>query len=162
MMIETVDAGERQISRAVVVDAPVSELYALVANPKRHEELDGSGTVRGNRKGGDLLKQGEKFSTAMKMFGIPYTMTCTSTQVVPDKVVEWQHPGGHKWRYEFTSLGPNRTRVTETWDYRDSKFAKVYELIGYRGRNAKGIEATLEKLAQRYGSAVGGGERNFA
>jgi hypothetical protein len=144
------DAGERQVSRSVVVDAPVGELFELVANPHRHHELDGSGTVRDQAKGPDRLSEGDTFVVRMKMFGIPYTITSTATQIEQDRVVEWKHPGGHRWRYEFESLGPSRTQVTETFDYRHSKAAKVYELIGIPGRNAAGIESTLQKLAREH------------
>lgn len=42
----TVDAGPRAVSRRITVHAPAAEIFALVANPHRHPELDGSGTVR--------------------------------------------------------------------------------------------------------------------
>ncbi|MGO9253836.1 MAG: dimethyladenosine transferase, partial [Mycobacterium sp.] len=46
MTVTVVDAGPHQVSRSVEVAAPVEELYALAADPRRHRELDGSGTVR--------------------------------------------------------------------------------------------------------------------
>jgi hypothetical protein len=145
-----VDAGERQVSRSIVINAPVGELFALVVNPHRHHELDGSGTVRDQAKGPERLSAGDTFVVRMRMYGIPYTITSTATQVEQDRVVEWKHPGGHRWRYEFEALGPSQTRVTETFDYRDSKAAKVYEWFGIPGRNAAGIESTLEKLAREH------------
>ena len=72
MTVTIVDAGPRRVSRSVEVAAPASELYALAADPRRHPELDGSGTVRENIKMPPEFVEGAKFSTSMKMFGVPY------------------------------------------------------------------------------------------
>ena len=154
MTVTIVDAGPRRVSRSVEVAAPAAELYALAADPRRHHELDGSGTVRDNIKMPTELTEGSKFSTSMKMFGVPYRVTSTMTVLRPNEVVEWRHPVGHSWRWEFESLAPALTRVTETFCYRDAgaikNTLKYYERMGFRKANASGIEATLAKLRDRY------------
>ena len=61
---------------------------------------------------------------------------------------------GHRWRWEFESLSPTLTRVTETFDYHDAgalkNKLKYYERMGPGRANAAGIEATLAKLRDRY------------
>jgi hypothetical protein len=56
-------------------------------------------------------------------------------------------PFGHRWRWEFTPLSATQTRVTETFDYRDTgalkDTVKYYERMGFAKSNAAGIEATL-------------------
>jgi len=154
MTVNVVDAGPRQVSRSVEVAAPAAELYGLAADPRRHRELDGSGTVRDNIKMPAELVVGSKFSTNMKMYGVPYRITSRVTALKPNEVVEWRHPVGHRWRWEFESLSPMLTRVTETFDYRDAGAIKdrlkYYERMGFRKANAAGIEATLAKLRDRY------------
>ena len=154
MTVNVVDAGPRQVSRSVEVDAPAEELYALAVDPRRHHELDGSGTVRDNIEVPANLAVGSKFSTKMKMYGLPYRITSTVTALKPNELVEWRHPMGHRWRWQFESLSPTRTRVTETFDYREAgaikNGLKYYELMGFRKANATGIEATLAKLRDRY------------
>lgn len=154
MTVTVVDAGPRRISRSVQVGAPASELFAIVADPRRHHELDGSGTVRDNIKAPSELVAGSKFSTSMKMFGVPYRITSTVTELRPDEVVEWRHPFGHRWRWEFEALSPTLTQVTETFDYHDTGALKdalnYYERMGFAKSNATGIEATLTKLRERY------------
>ena len=154
MTVIVVDAGARQISRSVEVAAPAAELYAFAADPRRHCELDGSGTVRDNIRMPAELAVGSKFSTNMKLFGVPYRITSTVTALKPNELVEWRHPVGHRWRWEFASLSPTLTRVTETFDYRTAGALKnklnYYTLIGARKSNASGIEATLAKLRDRY------------
>lgn len=152
--MNTVDAGPRQVSRSVEVNAPAAELYAMVADPRRHHEVDGSGTVRTNVTSPTELTVGSRFSTRMKMFGIPYRITSTVTALKPGELVEWRHPFGHHWRWEFESLSPTLTRVTETFDYRDTGAIKdrtdYYQRLGFVKSNTAGIESTLSRLRDRY------------
>ena len=154
MTITTVDAGPHQVSRSVEVHAPPAELFAIVADPRRHCELDGSGTVGANIRGPAPLHLGARFSTRMKMFGLPYRITSRVTDLTPDRLIEWRHPLGHRWRWEFEQVSPTQTRVTETFDFRDTGPVKdrlrYYEATGFAKCNAAGIEATLRRLRERY------------
>ncbi|MGA9676939.1 MAG: SRPBCC family protein [Mycobacterium sp.] len=154
MTVTTVDAGRNQVSRSVEVNAPAADLFAIVADPRRHHELDGSGTVGKNIRAPQRLVPGARFTTKMRMFGVPYRVTSTVTAMKPDELIEWRHPVGHHWRWEFTATTPTITRVTETFDYRDTGLLKdrlkYYERTGFAKRNAAGIEATLTKLRNRY------------
>ena len=153
MTISVIDAGVRQVSRSVEVAAPAAELFAYVADPRRHHEVDGSGTVHENITAPAKLAAGDRFSTKMRMFGLPYRITSTVTAVKPGALIEWRHPFGHRWRWEFDEISPTLTRVTETFDFRDTGAVKdtlnYYTLMGFKKGNAKGIEATLAKLRDR-------------
>ncbi len=154
MTVTVVDAGPQRVSRSVEVAAPAAEVFAIAADPRRHRELDGSGTVRANIKVPAKLAVGSKFSTKMKMYGLPYRITSTVTALKPNELVEWRHPMGHRWRWEFESLSATLTRVTETFDYHDAGVLKnrlkYYERIGACKANTAGIEATLARLRDRY------------
>jgi NAD(P)-dependent dehydrogenase (short-subunit alcohol dehydrogenase family) len=149
-----VDAGPSQVSRSVEVNAPAAELFAIVADPRRHHELDGSGTVGDNIDAPAKLVPGARFATKMKMFGVPYRVTSVVTALKPDELIEWRHPVGHHWRWEFAALTPTTTKVTETFDYSDTgpvkDGLKYYQRTGFAKRNAKGIEATLTRLRDHY------------
>ena len=154
MIVTAVDAGRNQVSRSVEVHAPAADLFAIVADPRRHHELDGSGTVGDNLRAPHRLVAGARFTTKMTMFGVPYRITSTVTAMKPNELIEWRHPVGHHWRWEFAATTPTITRVTETFDYRDTGLLKdrlkYYERTGFAKRNAAGIEATLTKLRDRY------------
>ncbi|HZA12344.1 SRPBCC family protein [Mycobacterium sp.] len=154
MTVITVDAGPNRVSRSVEVNAPATELFEIVADPRRHHELDGSGTVGDNIDAPEKLTPGARFSTKMRMFGLPYRITSTVTAMTPNELLEWRHPFGHRWRWEFAAVSPTMTRVTETFDYHAAgalkNALKYYQLTGYAKRNAAGIEATLAQLRDRY------------
>lgn len=155
MTVQSVDAGDRVVSRRAEVSASADELFALVADPHKHGDLDGSGTVGSATKGPDRLADGAKFSVKMKQYGLPYSITSTVTRFEDGpsiKVVEWRHPAGHRWRWEFESLSPTRTTVTESWDTSSVpgvQFA-FYRVTGQVKSNAAGITKTLEQLQARY------------
>jgi hypothetical protein len=149
--IVRVDTGPRKVTRRTQVAAPAGELFDLVADPHRHYELDGSGTVHPKVKGPHRLSEGAKFTVAMSMHRVPYRITSRVTEYDEDRVIEWRHPMGHRWRWEFTTIGPELTEVTETFDYSDAgATGKMYELFRFPASNAKGIRATLTQLRARY------------
>jgi hypothetical protein len=153
MTVQIVDAGPKQISRSVEVNAPASELFAIVADPRRHRELDGSGLVRDNVRGPERLGPGARFSTNMRL-GLPYRINSTVTAFKPDQLIEWSHPFGHRWRWEFAAVTPTTTRITETFDYREAAplthWLRFYAVSGFAKRNTAAIETTLSRLSDRY------------
>jgi uncharacterized protein YndB with AHSA1/START domain len=155
MTVTVVDAGPRKVSRTVEVQAPAADLFEIVADPRRHAELDGSGTVVGAVTAPPRLSGGARFSVRMKQHGAPYKITSRVTDFAEGQVVEWQHPLGHRWRWEFTPRPGVATRVTETFDYShvSGLKAKGLELTGQPKQNAAGIEATLAQLQARYAAA---------
>jgi hypothetical protein len=150
--VSAVEAGERKISRRVTVHAPAPEIFALVADPHRHPELDGSGTIRhAPVTGPRQLSAGATFTVAMKQYGVPYKITSTVTAFEQDRLVEWQHPMGHRWRWEFAELEPGSTEITETFDYSTARAPRILELLGQPAKNVAGITKTLQALASRFG-----------
>jgi uncharacterized protein YndB with AHSA1/START domain len=154
MTVDAVDVGPRKVSRTVEVAAPAAEIFDLVADPRRHGELDGSGTVQDTVDGPPRLAKDAKFSVKMKQYGVPYRITSRVTEFADGRVVEWRHPLGHRWRWELAPLSETSTRVTETFDYSTvlSVQAKALELFGFPTQNANGIEATLRQLQARFRS----------
>ncbi len=150
--VTVVDSGARKVSRRVVVHAPAAQIFALVADPRRHPELDGSGTVRDSAVAGpDRLSVGSSFTVGMRAYGVPYKITSKVTALVDDRTIEWQHPLGHRWRWELAELEPGVTEVTETFDYTTARSPRMLELFGYPKTNGEGISKTLRALAARFG-----------
>jgi uncharacterized protein YndB with AHSA1/START domain len=135
----------RQVSRDIVIDAPPSAVFDLLADPRRHGEFDGSGTVRSAIKGPDRLSLGSSFGMSMKL-GVPYTISNTVVEFEQDRRIAWRHVGHHRWRYELTPVGEHATKVTETFDWSESRAPVVLELLRYPAANTRAIEKTLPRL----------------
>jgi hypothetical protein len=143
---------DRRISATRVVHTDPQPIFDLLADPVRHRDFDGSGTVREARQGGPArLSLGARFGMSMK-FGAPYKITNTVVVFDEPRHIAWRHVGKHEWHYRLTPV-EDGTEVTETFDYSmlPGYRAKMLELMGYPKRNRAAIEATLDRLAARFG-----------
>ena len=113
---EILETGNPKIKSArIVVDAPPSTIFAILANPKRHKDIDGSATVTASVSGPDVLVLGSKFGMKMRL-GITYWIRNTVVEYSKDGLIAWRHFGQWRWRYELRDLGNGKTEVTETFD----------------------------------------------
>lgn len=138
----------RSVSRSVVVPAPPSQVFDLLADPRRHAEIDGSGTVKGQVKGPQRLALGDRFGMRMRL-GLPYVITSEVVEFEQDRRIAWRHVGHHVWRYELEPV-EGGTRVTETFDWGPARAPRALELLRVPARNLRGIEATLERLQKAF------------
>ena len=138
--------------RVEATRAEDADVFALVADPHRHHEIDGSGTVQAKIVGPHELEVGSRFSAGMKQAGVPYTIASTVTAYEQDRLLEWRHPFGHRWRWEFEQVGPTSTRITETWDPTRTPFplGLVFRAWRMSQKNAQGISRTLQGLQERF------------
>ncbi|MCO7218629.1 SRPBCC family protein [Klenkia sp. PcliD-1-E] len=140
----------RTASGSVVVPAPPSEVFALLADPRRHTEIDGSGTVQAIVDAPERLELGSTFSVAMQM-GAKYRTTNRVVEFEPDRRIAWKHFAPHRWRYELEPV-EGGTRVTETWDasrYNALTFLPV-RALGFPAKAQAGIDGTLQRLRERF------------
>ena len=145
--------GSLVVSSSILVDAPPAVVFDIVADPRQHARIDGSGSVRGNVSGPERLELGSHFSMDMKL-GAPYKIDNLVVEFEEGRLVAWKHFGAHRWRYELEPVtgpdGAEATRVTETWDA--SRYNRLWETamkaLGFPERNRQGIEATLVRLKE--------------
>lgn len=147
------DRGPHTVAYSITVDAAAQTLWEIAANPHRHHELDGSGTVRSTARGPEQLSEGDRFSVDTKKFGLAYALKPVVTAAEPPHgddtgVVEWRQPTGHRWRWEFEASDAQTTRVTESYDASDQQalLRRGLNLAKVQDENARSIRASLRKL----------------
>ena len=140
-----IDKDTRKVWAEREIDAPAADIFAVLADPTRHQEIDGSGTVQGTSDESRQLRLGDKFGMKMK-WGIPYSVKSTVKEFEQDRLIAWAHFGGHRWRYELEPLDDGRTKVTETFDYSTALTPWAYEWANFPTGHEGNIEATLERL----------------
>ena len=137
------------VSRTREIKAPAQTIFDLLADPRRHHEIDGSGSVQAAQMNApDRLSLGAKFGMNMKI-GLPYRITNTVVEFEEGRQIGWRHFGGHVWRYilEPTETG---TRVTEQFDWTNNRSPLMLKVMNAIENNAKSMEKTLENLARRF------------
>ncbi len=142
------------VTGARIVPAPAAEIFDLLANPRRHAEIDGSGTVKGAVRGPNRLYKGAEFGMRMQI-GVPYFIKNTVVEFEENKRIGWRHFARHIWRYELEPVDGG-TRVTETFDYNPARSPRIVELLRFPQANRKGITATLERLRARFADTKAG------
>jgi hypothetical protein len=126
-----------------VINAPASAIFDLLANPRRHSELDGSTTVMKVKQAPERLSKGATFSMDMKIH-VPYFVKNTICEFEEGKVIAWHHFAQFVWRYDLEEV-PGGTKVTESFNY-DKPWAFAIIAMGFPERNRSAMEGTLERL----------------
>jgi uncharacterized protein YndB with AHSA1/START domain len=134
----------RSVSSSVVVAAPPEAVWEVVADPYRHPEIDGSGTLRRAVSGPRRLGPGDRFGMRIR-WGLPYLVPNVVVEHEEGRRIAWRHPGRHRWRYELEPV-EGGTRVTETFDWSTSPVGGVLERLRVPERNLRSVEATLARL----------------
>jgi uncharacterized protein YndB with AHSA1/START domain len=134
----------RRISATRTIKAPAQKIFDLLADPRQHVRLDGSGSVSHVKKAPDRLYLGAKFSMDMKLFGVPYVTTNVVVDFVENRSIAWHHMAQFVWRYDLEEDG-DLTTVTESFDY-SQPWGVLLIPLGFPKRNQAGILATLARL----------------
>jgi hypothetical protein len=135
------------VSVTVSVKATPQEIFDLLADPSKHGEIDGSGSIQNAQSSAPKrLTLGAKFG--MKI-GVSYKITNEVVEFDEPRRIAWRHFGGHVWRYilEPTDGG---TLVTEQFDWNTSKSQLLMRVMNYPAKNRASIEKTLERIAKRF------------
>jgi Polyketide cyclase / dehydrase and lipid transport len=110
------------------IGAPASDIFAILTDPVRHLDLDGSEMLRGAVTTARITAVGDVFVMRMYFAALgEYEMNNHVVEYEPDRRIGWEpeagrgHSGeggrwGHRWSYQLTPVGPGETVVTEIYD----------------------------------------------
>ena len=139
-----------------VIPATAEAIFALISDPNRHQEFDGSGTVRAAKNVPAKLELGSSFGMSMKM-GVPYSMTSTVIEFEQDRVLAWQTlppvtlaaklAGGRIWKYVLEPVDGG-TRVTESWDISQEASLTRGVVRKASEETRKNMAKTLERIEE--------------
>jgi hypothetical protein len=120
------------ISVSATVNAPVEVVFEVLADPTRHEAIDGTGWVRQPVEGKPLSEVGQVFRMSMYHDNANhpdghYEVANRVEVFDPPRAIAWQPGqgsddasldlGGWIWRYDLAPVSEDRTEVTLTYDW---------------------------------------------
>lgn len=139
-----------------VIPAPAEQVFALLADPHRHQEIDGSGTVREAKGVPEKLTLGSEFGMSMH-FLVPYSMKSRVIEYDENRRIAWQTvptqgwlegvSGGRIWRYELEPV-EGGTLVRESWDISREKPLTKPMVMRLAGKTRTNMARTLERVEQ--------------
>jgi len=140
-----------------VIAAPPERIFDFVADPRRHRDIDGSGSVRDAKDSPARLSLGATFGMSMHL-GIGYSMVSEVIEFEDNKRIAWQtrpsapwqrrYFGGRIWRYELEPAADG-TRVRESWDVSQEKgpIKRLLRMGRTREHTRDAMEKTLANIA---------------
>jgi uncharacterized protein YndB with AHSA1/START domain len=137
-----------------VIPASADKIFDLLADPSRHRDFDGSGSVGAANDGAERLALGSKFGIAMKQ-GVSYSIVNEVVEFDENRRIAWEPhstssifeklTGGRIWRYELEPVDGG-TRVRESWDVSQEKGKALLRLS--RKRVHTSMEQTLARIEE--------------
>jgi RNA polymerase sigma-70 factor, ECF subfamily len=116
------------------IEAPAERIFRILADPRRHTDLDGSEMLRGAGSDDVIRGVGDVFSMKMYLEDVgDYLMLNYVVEYEPNCRIGWEPapgdaaasedgeypigiPAGHRWSFELTPDGSDATIVTEIFD----------------------------------------------
>jgi hypothetical protein len=151
------------------IEAAAAHIFAIVANPHRHMDFDGSGMLRGAILDHPISEVGDTFTMKMHRLGDDYLMLNYVVEFEPDQRIFWEPapgdpsraenddpskvgvPAGYRWGYILTPDGDDATLVTEVFDsgpLPEDLFSDGGTWINGNNSMRESMTASLERLEQ--------------
>lgn len=128
-------SDDRKLQVQGTVGAPPDQVFALLADPNRHTDLDGAGMLRGVEGGAQAVSGvGDSFVMNMNQDGLgDYRMRSEIVAYEAGRTIAWApaihppgslsdvigdlDPSGHVYRWDLEDAGDGTTSVTHTYDW---------------------------------------------
>lgn len=144
-------AQQLKVSR--IVHAPAHDVFTVLADPRRHPELDGSGTLRAAPDAAPITGAGDEFVMQLHADHIgSYRSRSVVVRYEPDRAIAWspgpigEPPFGHTYTYTLEPDAPGRTRVTQIYDWSAVTDPRLNDRLPMVSRDE--LAHTLDRLAQ--------------
>lgn len=152
-----------QVSVQRLIAAPPEAIFDILANPARHGEIDGSGTVvkarsaRGERR----LALGDSFGMDMN-WGVGYATKNVVTEFEENRRIAWRTfaPApldrlftGRTWRYQLEPQDGG-TLVRETWDVSTEAWPGRIFVRRLADLTRRNMSTTLERIDEVVSAGV--------
>lgn len=145
---EILDTGNPKVkSASIIINAPASKIFDVIANPQMHSIIDGSNSVRSVIKGPTRLALGSKFGMNMEI-GIKYRINNIVVEFEENKRIAWRHLGRWIWRYELKEISSTQTVVIESFDGTTTPFNVWLKARKAYPYTQKAVAKTLVRLKE--------------
>lgn len=147
------------------VPSSPEKVFALLADPARHPDLDGSGMIRGLAEGAPISAPGQTFTMNMNNSILDdYQVTNRVTVFEPGRRIGWSpcglagdnldrlgdmKPGGQTFTYELEPNSSGGTTVTQIYDWSTVEDPQFKGLMPFL--KEEHLAGTLVRLAQATG-----------
>jgi len=136
------------------IDAPAGEIFAILSDPQRHHEIDGSDMVRSDDRSDRITATGQSFRMNMHHPKAgDYQTDNHVTGFEQGSLLAWQtgavdtDPAGWEWVWRLTPLDRDSTEVSVTYDWSKVTDPAVLKRLRFPVVPQEALESTLANLA---------------
>jgi uncharacterized protein YndB with AHSA1/START domain len=134
------------------VPVPAERMFAVLVDPTRHPEIDGSGMIRGAATTQPVTGVGDVFTMDMNQPDLgDYQADNYIVELEQGRKIAWtpgaagQQPIGHVWAWEFTSDGES-TVVIHSCDWSGVTDPGLLAAINFPRVSADQMATTIDNL----------------
>jgi hypothetical protein len=160
VMIEQTATG---IVVRTTVDVPAEDLFAVLTDPRRHVDIDGSGMLRPGADARPVTDAGQVFTMEMHYPSLgDYRTENHVVEHVAGRRIAWmtaregRPPAGVRWSWELVPVDDRRTTVVHTYDWSQVVDPAVLARVSFPRVSGEAMQDTVRRLAEA-ASAVHGG-----
>lgn len=147
-----------QSSTSIVVrasiDAAAEDLFAVLADPRRQVEIDGSGMLRPGADSHPITGAGQVFTMEMHYPSLgDYRTENHVVDFVAGRSIAWKTaregrvPAGVRWSWELEPLDDRRTAVVHTYDWSQVTDPAVLARVSFPRVSGEAMQDTVQRLA---------------
>ena len=140
-------------------DSPAPALFAVLADPRCHVEMDGSGMLQAAEDAKVIDHVGQVFSIAMHYPSLgDYVTDNRVVEFEPDRRLAWatgrrgQPPAGVRWGWQLTPLAEAGTRIVHTYDWSRVTDLAVLARVSFPRVSPDQLQASIDRLIALAGS----------
>lgn len=145
---------ERVVAHRIINAAP-DRIFAVLSDPQRHRELDGSGFIRGVDDADRITGTGQQFRMNMSgdHMGGDYQTDNHVVGYEENHLLAWKtapagtEPPGWEWVWELDAQGSGQTLVTLTYDWSAVTDPALLDQVPFPLVPEEKLEESLANLA---------------
>lgn len=156
MVIEQSQSG---IVVTETVGASAATLFAVLTDPRRHVEIDGSGMLQADVTSRPISGVGQVFTMAMRYPSLgDYRTENHVLEFEPDRRIVWttaregRPPAGVQWGWTLEAVGPQETRVVHSYDWSNVVDPAVLARVSFPRVSAADLQTSVQHLAAAAGA----------
>ncbi|MDQ2848137.1 MAG: polyketide cyclase [Actinomycetota bacterium] len=149
-----IEQTETQIRVQQSVDVGAADLFAVLADPRRHVEIDGSGMLRADVSTELISGVGQVFTMAMHYPALgDYRTENHVLEFEPGRRISWatarehQSPPGVRWSWDLEPEGAGRTSVLHSCDWSRVTDPAVLARVSFPRVSAEQLQQSVRRLA---------------
>ena len=149
-----IEQTETRIVVRATVEVPAADLFAVLADPLRHLEMDGSGMLRAGADNSPITGVGQVFTMEMHYPSLGNYRTENHVVDFQDgRGIAWmtaregQPPAGVRWSWELQPKTAGSTTVIHTYDWSQVIDPAVLARVSFPRVPADALEASVRRLA---------------